>query len=192
MPIASAILIAITMAMPIARGPGPEARILLYISAAFSAQARGARPPLRSAMAANAPAGAANAPAGAPNAPAGAANAIVVLGGMLSYECRIVRSGTIDDQGRFRPDEIGMVLLTRASDDEHRSTEPILVLSIEPGGIVDQWNTQQRAAGDVFIQPGDRLVAVNGHVPHDIMRAELRWQRAVVLDFLRPAPRLAG
>ena len=121
-----------------------------------------------------------------------AANAIVVLGGMLSYECRIVRSGAIDDQGRFRPDPIGMVLLTRASDDEHRSTEPITVLSIDPGGPVDDWNRRQREAGDVCVQPGDRLVAVNGHVPHDIMRAELRWQRAVVLDFLRAAPRVAG
>ena len=120
------------------------------------------------------------------------AHAVFFQNGMMSYECRIVRSGVIDDQGRFRPDPIGIELVTRAVEDEHRSTEPILVLSIEPGGVVDQWNTQQRAAGDVFIQPGDRLVAVNGHVPHDIMRAELRWQRAVVLDFLRSAPRVAG
>ena len=85
-----------------------------------------------------------------------------------------------------------MVLITRASDDEHRSTEPITVLSIDPGGPVDEWNRRQREAGDVCVQPGDRLVAVNGHVPHDIMRAELRWQRAVRMDFLRRAPRVAG
>ena len=120
------------------------------------------------------------------------ASAIVMQNGMVSFEARIARQGVIDDQGRFRPEPLGVAFVTRATDDEHRSTEPILVLSIEPGGVVDQWNTQQRAAGDVFIQPGDRLVAVNGHVPHDVMRAELRWQRAVVLDFLRPAPRVAG
>ena len=175
MPIASVILIAITMAMPIARGPGPEARILLYISAAFSAQARGARPPsgprARSAM---------------------AADAVVMQNGMVSYECRTVRSGVIDEQGRFRPDPIGMVLVTRASDDEHRSTEPITVASIDPGGPVDEWNRRQREAGDVVVQPGDRLVAVNGHVPHDVMRAELRWQRAVRMYFLRRAPDPAG
>ena len=176
MPIASAILIAITMAMPIARGPGPEARILLYISAAFSAQARGARPPsgprARSAM---------------------AANAVIMQNGMVSYECRTVRSGAIDDQGRFRPEPIGLVLVTRASEDGGiSSTEPIMVLSIDPGGHVDEWNRRQRDDGDVCVQPGDRLVAVNGHHSHDYMRAELRWQRAVVLDFLRAPPRVAG
>ena len=121
-----------------------------------------------------------------------AANAIVVLNGMLSYECRIVRSGAIDDQGRFRPDPIGMVLVTRVADDEHRTTEPITVLSIDPGGPVDEWNRRQREAGDVFVQPGDRLVAVNGHHSHDYIRDELSWKRLVVLDLLRAAPRVAG
>ena len=79
------------------------------------------------------------------------AHAVFFQNGMMSYECRIVRSGTIDDQGRFRPDEIGMVLLTRASDDEHRSTEPIIVLSIDPGGPVAEWNRRQREAGDVCV-----------------------------------------
>ena len=120
------------------------------------------------------------------------ASAIVMQNGMVSFEARIVRQGAIDDQGRFRPDPIGIVLVTRASDDEHRGTEPIMVLSIDPGGPVDEWNRRQRDAGDVCVQPGDRLVAVNGHVPHDMMRAELRWQRGVVLDFLRAAPRVAG
>ena len=121
-----------------------------------------------------------------------AADAVVMQNGMVSYECRIVRSGAIDDQGRFRPDPIGIVLVTRASDDERRSAEPITVLSIDPGGPVDEWNRRQREAGDVFVQPGDRLVAVTGHVPRDTMRAELRWQRAVVLEFLRASPRVVG
>ena len=123
-----------------------------------------------------------------------AADAVVMSNGMVSYECRIVRSGAIDDQGRFRPEPIGLVLVTRATADEGRipSTEPIMVLSIDPGGHVDEWNRRQRDDGDVCVQPGDRLVAVNGHVPHDTMRAELRWQRAVAMDFLRPAPRVAG
>ena len=120
------------------------------------------------------------------------AHAVFFQNGMMSYECRIVRSGVIDDQGRFRPDPIGIELVTRAVEDEHRSTEPILVQSIDPGGPVDQWNRQQREAGDVCVEPGDRLLAVNGHVPRDTMRAELRWQRAVRMDFLRRAPRVAG
>ena len=121
-----------------------------------------------------------------------AAHPVVFDNGMMSYECRIVRSGVIDDQGRFRPDPIGIVLVTRASDDEHRSTEPIMVLSIDPGGPVDEWNRPQRDDGDVCVQPGDRLVAVNGHHSHDYIRDELSWKRLVVLDFLRAAPRVAG
>ena len=160
------------MAMPIARGPGPEARILLYISAAFSAQARGFGfgfgPRARSAM---------------------AASAIVLPDGRVSFEARIVRPGVLEHDGRFRPESIGLEL-GRAS--RIPSPEPIMVLSIDPGGHVDQWNRRQRDAGDVFVQPGDRLVAVNGHHSHDYICDELSWKRLVVLDFLRPAPRVAG
>ena len=118
-----------------------------------------------------------------------AASAIVFPDGGMSFEARIVRPGVPLD-GMFRPEPVGVDLVTRASATPDQ--EPIMVLNIHPGGHVDQWNRRQRDAGDVFVQPGDRLVAVNGHVPRDIIRAELRWQRAVVLDFLRPAPRVAG
>ena len=107
----------------------------------------------------------------------------------MSFEARIVRPGVLEHDGRFRPESIGLEF-GRAS--RIPSPEQIMVLSIDPGGPVDEWNRRQREAGDVCVQPGDRLVAVNGHVPHDTMRAELRWQRAVRLDFLRRAPRVAG
>ena len=119
-----------------------------------------------------------------------AASAIVLPDGRVSFEARIVRPGVIEHDGRFRPESIGLELVTKAS--TIPSSEPIMVQSIDPGGHVDQWNRRQREAGDVCVQPGDRLVAVNGHVPHDVMRAELRWQRAVRMYFLRRAPGPAG
>ena len=119
-----------------------------------------------------------------------AASAIVLPDGRVSFEARIVRPGVLEHDGRFRPESIGLELVTRAS--TIPSSEPIMVLSIDPGGHVDQWNRRQRDAGDVFVQPGDRLVAVNGHHSHDYIRDELIWKRLVVLDFLRAAPRVAG
>ena len=108
----------------------------------------------------------------------------------MSFEARIVRPGVLEHDGRFRPESIGLELVTRASTTP--SSEPIMVQSIDPGGHVDQWNRRQRDAGDVFVQPGDVLVAVNGHHSHDYIRDELSWKRLVVLDFLRAAPRVAG
>ena len=107
----------------------------------------------------------------------------------MSFEARIVRPGVPLD-GIFRPEPLGLDLVTRASATPDQ--EPIMVLNIHPGGHVDQWNRRQRDAGDVFVQPGDILVAVNGHHLHDYMRAELTWKRAVVLDFRRAPPRVAG
>ena len=118
-----------------------------------------------------------------------AASAIVFPDGGMSFEARIVRPGVPLD-GMFHPEPVGVDLVTRASATPDQ--EPIMVLNIHPGGHLDQWNRRQRDAGDVFVQPGDILVAVNGHHLHEYMRAELTWKRAVVLDFRRRPPAVAG
>ena len=127
-----------------------------------------------------------------------AANSVVYPNGEITYECRMIPSGTIDELDRFWPDPIGMEIkpLSRATVDEQSiiSTrrEPIIVVSITPGGPVAEWNRWQHENGGVCVEPGDRLVAVNGHGDPDYLMVELTWQSAVRMDFRRPAPRVAG
>ena len=86
-----------------------------------------------------------------------AANSVVYPNGEITYECRMIRSGTIDGLDRFWPDPIGMEIkpLSRATVDDQSiiSTrrEPIIVLSITPGGPVAEWNRWQRENGGVCV-----------------------------------------
>ena len=122
-----------------------------------------------------------------------AADAYFFNDGKISFHARITRQGTVDAQGRFCPEPIGLGLVTQFSTvPEHWNTQPILVFSIEPGQCVDEWNRRQRAAGNIYVQPGDRLISVNDAGRHDIIRSELRWKFVVDLQFLRAPPRRAG
>ena len=122
-----------------------------------------------------------------------ASDAVVLRDGSIGFRARITRQGTLDAQGRFRPDPIGLALVTLFSDvPDHLNSQPIHVLSIEPGQAVDEWNRRQRAAGNICVQPADRLMAVNDAGRHDIIRSELRWKFVVDMLFWRAPPRRAG
>ena len=121
------------------------------------------------------------------------ADAYFLNDGSISLHARITRQGTVDAQGRLRPDPIGLALVTPFSEvPDQCNTQPIHVLSIEPGQAVDEWNRRQRAAGYTCVQPADRLICVNDAGRHDIIRSELRWKWVVDMTFHRAPPRRAG
>ena len=127
------------------------------------------------------------------DASADASDAFVLRDGSITFHARILRRGILDNQGNFRPEPIGLALVTQFSEvPDHWNTQPIHVLSIEPGQAVDEWNRRQRAAGNTCVQPGDRLIAVNDAGRHDIIRSELRWKWVVDMTFHRAPPRRAG
>ena len=105
------------------------------------------------------------------------ADAYFLNDGSISFRARITHQGTVDAQGRVRPAPTGLGLVTPFSEvPDHRNTGPIHVKSIEPGQCVDEWNRRQRAARNICVQPGDRLMTVNAAGRHDIIRSELGWK----------------
>ena len=100
--------------------------------------------------------------------------------------------GRPDVEHQWLPQALGLTLVTRFFTPEHLNLQPLLVQNIEMGGLLDEWNQSQRAAGDVCAQEGDRLLSVNNAGRHDLIRIELRTAVEVRMAFFRPAPRRAG
>ena len=120
------------------------------------------------------------------------ANALVLQGGGLAYDMVITRLGRQDVDRQWLPQALGLTLVTRYFEPEWFNSNPLVVHAIEAGGALDQWNQSQRAAGDVCVQEGDRLISVNNAGRHDLVRTYLRTAREVRMAFYRGPPRRAG